>query len=111
MSVDPLHNDLNVTLTLFGFAGDWLAAAVEAMTAALVHDVDWRGQTGFSCRASTSLGAISLKVRGSRHRRRQKSFILEFLSPLVLTGVDPRERPMSLVTGLGQRLEGLARWP
>jgi len=58
----PLHNDLNVTLTLFGFAGDWLAAAVEAMTAALVHDVDWPAwQTGFSCRASTSSGAISLK--------------------------------------------------
>ena len=110
VSVDPLHNDLNVTLTLFGFAGDWLAAAVEAMTAALVHDVDWRGQTGLFVPRIDIVGRHLVESEGIAPPPTAESFILDFLSPLVLTGVDPRERPMSLVTGLGQRLEALARW-
>src|ERR1700736_3586963 len=46
IGLDPIRGDLDTTLTVFGFANDFLPAAVEAMTAALAHDVDWRGQTG-----------------------------------------------------------------
>ena len=80
------------------------------MTAALAHDVDWRGQTGLfvpridiTCRHVIETGGIAPPPPA-------KGFILDFVSPFALSGGDPRERPASLFTGLGQRLESLARW-
>lgn len=110
IGVDPHRGDLDVTLTLFGFANEWLPAALEAMTAALVHDVDWAGQTRLFVPRIEILGRHVDEIDGVALPPPCDAWRLVFLSPLALTGVDPRERPASLITGLGQRLEALARW-
>gem|GEM_PF-965859 len=110
LALDPIRGDLNVTLTIFGFANDFLAAAVEAMTAALVHGVDWRGQTQLFVPRITIAGRRVTETEGIAPPPAASGFVLDFLTPLVLSGADPRERPASLFTGLGQRLESLARW-
>jgi CRISPR-associated endoribonuclease Cas6 len=110
LDLDVVRGDLEVTLTLFGFANDWLAAAVEAIAAALAHDVDWRGRTGLFVPRIEVVGRRVVETLGIAPPPPATNFVLEFISPLVLTGVDPRERPAILLTGLGQRLEALARW-
>ena len=109
LGLDPIHGDLDVTLTLFGLANDWLPAAVEAMTAAL-SDVDWAGQTGLFAPRADILGRRLTETTGIAPPPPAESFSLDFVSPLALTGADPREKPASLFTGFGLRLEALARW-
>ncbi len=106
----PIRGDLEATLAIFGFANDFLPAAVEAMTAALAHDVDWRGQTQLFVPRIDIVGRRVIETEGIVPPPPAKGFVLNFLSPLALSGVDPRERPASLFTGLGLRLESLARW-
>lgn len=111
IATDPRNGHLDVSLSLFGFAVDWMPAAIEAMTAALRQDVDWRGQTSFfiprieilgrHVRASEGPVLPEEAVRGAQ---------LTLLSPLALSGVDPRERPGALLMGLLARVEALARW-
>lgn len=110
IGLDPHRGDLDVTFTIFGFANDFLPAAVEAMTAALAHDVDWRGQTGLFTPRIDITGRRVVETEGIDPPPPARGFVLRFVSPLALTGADPRERPASLFTGLGQRLESLARW-
>lgn len=110
IGLDPFRGDLDATLTLFGFANDFLPAAVEAMTAALAHDVDWRGQTGLFVPRIDITGRRVVETEGITPPLSARGFVLRFVSPLALSGADPRERPASLFTGLGQRLESLARW-
>jgi len=110
IGVRPVRADLLVTLTVFGFATDWIAAGSEAFTRALLELVDWHGQTGLylpSPRVTTRVLRSATGVVPSPAARRAE---LEFLSPLVLANADPRERPSSLLTGLGARISGLARW-
>jgi CRISPR-associated endoribonuclease Cas6 len=87
-----------------------LPAAVEAMTAALAHDVDWRGQTGLFVPRIDITGRRVVETEGMPPPPPARGFVLRFVSPLALSGADPRDRPASLFTGLGQRLESLARW-
>ena len=110
IGLDVARGDLEVTLTLFGFANDWLAAAVEAMAAAIAHDVDWRGQTGLFVPRINIAGRRVVESEGIPLPPPADAFVLDFLTPLALTGSDPRDRPSSLLTGLGQRIEALARW-
>lgn len=110
IGIDPHRGDLDVTLTLFGFANDWLPAAVEAMTAALVHDVDWAGQTRLFVPRIEIADRHVTEFEGVEIPPAASGFVLTFVAPLALSGADPRDRPASLITGLGQRLEALARW-
>jgi hypothetical protein len=110
LDLDVVRGDLVVTLTLFGFANDWLAAAVEAMAATLAHDVDWRGMTNLFVPRIEIVGRRVVETSGVAPQPLATRFTLDFLTPLALTGVDPRQRPAALLTGLGQRLEALARW-
>jgi hypothetical protein len=110
LDLDVVRGDLEVTLTLFGFANDWLAAAVEAIAATLVRDVDWRGRTNLFVPRIEIVGRRVVETSGLALPPPATNFVLEFISPLALTGVDPRGRPAVLFTGLGQRLEALARW-
>lgn len=111
IALDPHAGDLDVTLTLFGFAIDWAAAAMEAMTRALRHCVDWRGETAFfvpkiefAFRRGEAMQGVDLPGEAVREAW------LTLLSPLALSGVDPRERPAALIVGLLARVESLARW-
>ena len=110
LALDPVHGDLDVTLTLFGFANDWLPAAAEAMTAALAQGVDWRGATGLFVPKIEILGRRLTQTEGVTPPPPAHAYRLDFLSPLALTGADPREKPASLITGLALKIEALARW-
>ena len=110
IGLDPLDGDLVVRLTLFGFANEFIAAASEAMTAALLRDVDWRGQTGlFVPRIAIAHRWLEERAGVDMPPRAERAEIT-MLSPLALTGADPRDKPGSLVSGLVRRLQGLARW-
>lgn len=111
LAVDPrADGDLDVTLTMFGFATDWAPAALEAMTAALRNDVDWRAGSGLFLPRAAIAGRRMRESEGLTLPPPASAFTLEFLSPLALSGADPRERPASLIVNLARRLEGLARW-
>ena len=110
ISIDAKKSDLAISLTLFGFAIDWAPAAAETMTRALRTLVEWPRTSPplpstpevIECRATTIMGMeIAAGVT---------SLDIELLSPFVVTGADPRERPEGILTGLGTRLSGLARW-
>lgn len=110
IGLDPVAGDLEVTLTLFGFANEFMAAASEAMTAALLGDVDWRGATGLFVPRLSILERQIGEAAAIEAPPPLDTLRLAMLSPLALTGADPRERPGSLVSGLARRLETLARW-
>lgn len=110
IAIDPRRGDLEVTLTVFGFANEFLAAVAEDMTAALRHDVDWRGRTSLFVPKIEIAGRRVVETEGIAAPPQVDRFVLDFISPLVITGIDPRTKPASLMTGLGQRIESLARW-
>lgn len=110
IAIDPRRGDLEVTLTVFGFANEFLAAVAEDMTAALRHDVDWRGRTSLFVPKIEIAGRRVVETEGIAAPPQADRFVLDFVSPLAITGNDPRAKPASLITGLGQRLESLARW-
>lgn len=111
IATDPRNGHLDVSLSLFGFAVDWMPAAIEAMTAALQQDVDWRGRTSLFI---PRIEILSRHVRASEEPTLPEAPVcgaqLTLLSPLALSGVDPRERPGALLMGLLARVEALARW-
>jgi len=81
------------------------------MTGALLHDVDWKGATRLFVPRAT------IKARSLRDEHGVAPAValagavrLVLMSPLALTGEDPRQRPISLIVGLAQRVEALARW-
>jgi hypothetical protein len=111
IALDPAKGDLTITLTLFGMACEWAPAAAEAFTDALLHRVDWAGQSGLFVQKreimSRRLRAEDGIVDPAEPTR---SATLAFLSPLVISNVDALHDPVPAFTGLGHRLEGIARW-
>lgn len=111
IGIDPHAGALHVSLTVFGFATEWMPAIVETMTCALQHDVDWAGETRLFvpdiCIAGRSFYAqdgIDIAAEPAM------AMALDFVSPLALTGADPRIKPASLIIGLARRIAALARW-
>lgn len=103
--------DLLVSLSLFGFAADWTAAATEAFTRAARELVDWKGRSAIFLPRLEFAGRTLRNVSGVDFPRSPQAVDIEFVSPLVSGAADPREHPESLLTtGLGTRLSGLARW-
>ncbi len=111
IGVSPHAGALDIELTVFGFASEWMPAILETMTAALLHDVDWAGNTRLFVPAIRVEGRNLVTLPSLDHEAEgSSSLMLEMLSPLVITGVDPRSKPASLVIGLVRRVEALARW-
>lgn len=110
LGLDVKRGDLIVSLSIFGFAIDWAPAAAEALTRALRELVEWPPAISrrapsleiVSRRATTVIGCEAIRAGGAVE--------IEIVSPLVLTGRDLRSQPESLITGLGTRISGLARW-
>lgn len=86
------------------------APSERASNAEIVRDVDWRGQTGLFVPRIEIVSRRVVVTLGIAPAPAAVRFVLDFVSPLALTGVDPREKPASLFTGLGQRIEALAHW-
>lgn len=113
LGLDPYRGDLIVRLTLFGMATDWAPAAAEALASAL-RRVDWSGGDGrFVPRwriVARRYGQRTLPELITDDTSLITSFVLETLSPVVLSNGGAHERPASLFSTLSQRVEGLARW-
>ncbi|MEQ8585025.1 MAG: hypothetical protein RLO01_13465 [Thalassobaculaceae bacterium] len=99
--------NLLVCLTLFGFANDWRAAAVEAMTAALREGVKIPGRmetlepVGIAMEAHA--GLCLPPETGAAH--------LMFRTPVQLrSGTALHGSLAALVSSLGNRVSGLGRW-
>ena len=111
LSTDRKGADLLVTLTLFGFASDWSAAATHALVATLSHRVDWGG-----VRPDLYLprGVVDhVVVNGSEGVAvgpDSGSVSLRFLTPMNGEGDNPLERPDTILARLVRRVRGLALW-
>ena len=111
IALDPVKGDLLVKLTLFGLACEWAPAAAEAMTEALVEHVDWAGATGLFVPKRQIISRRLNAVDGlTLEDHAVKNVSLDFISPLVISNIDPSEDPIPAFTGFGHRLEGIARW-
>lgn len=100
------RNHIEVRLTLFGFACDWLAAAREALIAALIHDVDFApGVTGTTVEGAHLLTAPFVALPPA-----PDAVVLDFETPFDLSGTAFRDEPFTLIARLARRIDGLARW-
>jgi len=108
--VDAQKSDLVVTLRLFGFATDFSPAAIEAMTYALAHRVDFRGSNRLFL-PTFEITSRWIEIPDLPCPDLENGELeLELLSPLTMTGTSPLDRPQSLLTTFAARLSGLARW-
>jgi hypothetical protein len=111
IGVDRRRGDLEVRMTLYGMAVDWLPAAAEAL-AASIGRVDWAGPSGIFlgeprpiARRIEAEPAIAVDLETV-----PRLLVIETLSPLVSSGEGALHDPAAVFTTLGRRLEGLARW-
>lgn len=102
--------DLKVTLSLFGFAVEWTLAAAEAFMRVARELVDWKGKNTFFLPKQKKIDRVCQNFVGVSYPATPEGVELQFVSPLVQSTNAPTERPASLITGLGERLSGLARW-
>lgn len=134
IAVDPVGPDLEVALTLFGLASEWMPAVAEALTTVLRKRIPWQKLLGHgetTLLRNVPAGADRFRLRGQRQsvgeiegRQMQTeqgldrdvttapdvAILLEFLSPATVTGHDLARTPQALFRESGNRLEGLARW-
>jgi hypothetical protein len=134
IAVDPAGADLEVSLTLFGLASEWMPAAAELFTRALRNRVNWHRLT-----EATGISTADFPGGGSSRFRAEFTapdpgriegrtlvtvegvdrdleaapdiaMLLDFLSPAAVTGHNLADRPAALFHEAGSRLEGIARW-
>jgi hypothetical protein len=110
MLLDISGQDLIVTLRLLGFAGDYAAPAAEALVTAIRSRLDLPGKSGFFV-PGREVKSRSVKARSRLEIPDSPQTVeLEFLTPVVLSGISPLEYPVSLLSSMVVRASGLARW-
>lgn len=111
LAAEPKDGDLVLSLTLFGFASDWSAAAAHALLATVQHRIDWRALRPelFVPRLRIA-EAVIRAIEGVRVPPWREVAELEFVTPMNAEGDDPLERPATIVARLARRVQGLAQW-
>eukprot|EP00873_Tetraselmis_striata_P015032 jgi/Tetstr1/435296/TSEL_024215.t1 len=123
IACDPAGRDLDVQLSVFGVAAEWMPAAVEAFTRVLSGRIDWRqpapfhpGRQGRRVRRLREeiLGREVISLDGLELQRDEphppEAAKLIFLSPVTVGGRDTGQEPQAIFSEAGYRLEGIARW-
>lgn len=134
ISVDPVGADLEISLTLFGLASEWMPAAGELFTRALRNRIRWdrlTQGTDISTQSAAAPGSERFRAHsaapdpGTIECRRLETLegvgrdlaavpdiavLLDFVSPAAVTGHDLVRSPAALFREAGNRLEGIARW-
>jgi hypothetical protein len=111
LAAEPRGHDLVVSLTLFGFATDWSAAAAHALVATLQHRIDWRAlRPGLFLPRPDIAGVTMHAIEGLPPPPERDTFEIQFLTPMNAEGDDPLERPATIVARLARRVQGLAQW-
>ena len=114
-AVDRAGNDLDLKVTLFGFACDWMDSIRERLVEAARFGLPWRKL--LSGNASSDRGTHP-EIRGSWIATREsipagrapEVVALQFLTGVDATGCDPLDDPATLIARLARRIDGLARW-
>lgn len=110
IELDAINGDLVVTFRLFGFAADYAPSAAEALTHALHEKVDYPGRTGIFYPKPKIVRRSIHGDTGVEPVMARNGLILDFLTPVTLTGNAVKQNPRALVTTAAARLAGLARW-
>lgn len=107
LALDADGADLLVSLTVFGFATNWMEAGVEAMTAGLRRGLRFPGRVEI-------LNPVERKIvthDGVRPPPPSEHAVLAFVTPLTIrSGAAVSGSLAALVPALGNRVSGLARW-
>jgi hypothetical protein len=109
LALAPRRDDLLVRMCLFGIACEWGSAAAEALTVVLRERVDWREATG-SFAPAPSITSRKVEAMTAPSMQTTQLLVLDFMSPLVISGRNAAEDPRPAYTTCGLRLEGIARW-
>jgi hypothetical protein len=90
LAVERHGRDLDVALTLFGFATDWSAAATHALVATVQHRIDWRRQRPGLFLPRPEVSAVTVRaVEGLPVPDPPSAVDLVFLTPVNAEGDDP----------------------
>ncbi len=109
VSLEPSGPDLLVRCTLFGIAADWSGQIGEALVSAIRNNLRHPkgGRLDVSSRQTQWLGAVQ-EWQGVDGDCRIE---LDFITPFVLrSGRKSHAALPALITGIGNRVNGLARW-
>lgn len=108
LTTSAVGPDLLVSLTVFGFACDWIDAAADALVAGMRHgDPAPLGATVAPIdRRIVTRDAVAVPEPGAN------SAVLAFQGPLAFRdgGDLPAPNARTLISGLGNRVSGMARW-
>jgi len=111
LAAEPHGRDLVVSMTIFGLAADWSAAAEHALVAALQHRIDWRAVRPRLFLPRLDLAAVTLRaIEGVPVPAARGVVEIRFVTPMNAEGDDPLERPATVLARLAHRLRGLAQW-
>jgi hypothetical protein len=111
LAAEPKGPDLIVSMTLFGFASDWSAAAAHALIAALQHRIDWHGLRPRLFLPRFRLTRVTTQAaEGVRSFPERDLIELQFVTPMNAEGDDPLERPATVLARMARRVQGLALW-
>lgn len=105
---EPEAGMVRIVLALFGLAGDYATAAAASLAAALRHNLRWAQGRAPGCElADMEIVAAPAPDPGDGAHKA----CLRFLAPLnQRSGRECLLSPQSMLTGLANRVSGLARW-
>lgn len=104
----PEDGVVDIELALFGLAGDYATAAAASLAAALQHNLRWALGRAPGCEVAAL--EIAMAPAPDPGEGEFKA-CLHFVTPLnQRSGHESVLNPASLLTGLANRLSGLARW-
>ncbi|MGD9617860.1 MAG: CRISPR system precrRNA processing endoribonuclease RAMP protein Cas6 [Alphaproteobacteria bacterium] len=111
LAAEPRGRDLIVSMTLFGFASDWSAAAAHALLAAVQHRIDWRGLRPYLFVPRLRIAGVATDaIEGVRLPAWREIVEMQFLTPMNAEGDNPLERPATVFARLARRIQGLTQW-
>lgn len=111
LAAEPRGPDLAISMTLFGFASDWSAAAAHALVATVRHRIDWRGLRPDLFLPRLRLVEVAVRaIEGLRTPPPRDPVEVQFLTPMNAEGDDPLERPATILARLARRAQGMAQW-
>ena len=103
------RREIEIRLSVFGFACDWIEAARERLVEALAHNVRWTDDqhlpTGARIRDVSMLTAPYVEIPPQ-----PAAVELVFDTPFDATGTAIGDEPSTIVGRLARRVGGMARW-
>lgn len=113
ISVDRVGLDLDLKVSVFGFACDWMDSIRESLVVAARTGLPWHkmlARENDQKFKPVIRGCWVLTIEGVPTVQAPQSVALQFVTGVDATGCDPLENPSTLIARLARRIDGLARW-